>query len=219
MNNDYWLSRLVTIIVIFLFIVLAIAPSIHANISKSVMVSNQIEITTKICGIRGIKPHTVKLSQEEADELDALFDSIEVRLNGVKTRDEAVEIFNDAIIEFDNYGLLGDLSVKQVQKLVTGRFQNSRLIIPLERIYRKIHGPLDVEENLNCLVAGNTNNTAIMSILFPPFLFLFPKFEKLLRFIIIFDQIRPLFLLPVTLIEIIEGTGWVFTIGMNGTKY
>jgi len=38
----------------------------------------------------------------------------------VETRGEAEAIFKEAVVELDKYGLLGGLSVRQVQRLVTG---------------------------------------------------------------------------------------------------
>jgi len=65
------------------------------------------------------KKHTVQLTQEEADEVELLFDDIEQQLSKVETREEAEEIFKEAVVELDKYGLLGGLSVRQAQRLVT----------------------------------------------------------------------------------------------------
>ena len=92
-------------------------------------------------------------------------------------------------------------------------------------MYSRYTGTQGVDENINCLVAGCTNRTLFMASSFPFFMFIFSFFksfeqflEKILLFIIAFQQIRPLYLLPLTLIEINEGTGWLYTVGKNGTK-
>ncbi|UCD13830.1 MAG: hypothetical protein JSW60_09805, partial [Thermoplasmatales archaeon] len=54
---------------ILLFIGLAFAPSIHANISRASIDSELVEITTEVCGLNGGK-HTVKLTQEKAGEVE-----------------------------------------------------------------------------------------------------------------------------------------------------
>ncbi|EMR75079.1 hypothetical protein MBGDF03_00859 [Thermoplasmatales archaeon SCGC AB-540-F20] len=112
--------------VILLFIGVAFAPSINANVSKASIDSELVEITTEVCGINGVTPNTVLLSKEDAEEVEKLIDDIERRLDDVETREETEKIFNEAVVELDKYGLLGGLSVKQAQKLVTGGYQNRR---------------------------------------------------------------------------------------------
>ena len=93
--------------VIVLFLGLAIAPSINANVSRE---SELVAITTEICGLDGGK-HTVQLTQEEAKEVEQLIDDIERSLDEVETREEAGEVFNYAVVELDKYGLLGRLNI------------------------------------------------------------------------------------------------------------
>jgi len=70
------MKKLLAVGVIVLFIGLAIAPSINANISKAFVDSELVEITTEVCGINGVTPNTVSLSKEDAEEVEALFDSL-----------------------------------------------------------------------------------------------------------------------------------------------
>jgi hypothetical protein len=148
-----WKQR--TIFVVLLFCGLAFAPSIHANISKE---SELVEITTEVCGLPGQKPQTIQLSKSDADAVDKLFDEIKVKLDTVETREEAVEIFNDAIVELDKYGLLGGLSVEEAQKLVTGRFHNTEFSDIKEKFNtgnKQVPGEID---NLFCLMTGEANH-------------------------------------------------------------
>ena len=94
------MKKYLAVVVILLFIGLAFAPSIHANVSKEM-----VEFTTEICGLNGGK-QTVKLTQEEAEEVIQLFSSIEEQLNNTNSMEEAVEIFDEAIVELDRYGAL-----------------------------------------------------------------------------------------------------------------
>jgi len=149
------MRKLLVVGVIVLFLGLAIAPSINANISRAAIDSELVEISTEICGLNGGK-HTVSLSKEDADEVEKLIDDIERRLDNVETREETVEIFNEAIVELDKYGLLGDLSVKQAQKLVTGRYQDSRAMKISERFFSRLQ---QNTSNCFCLIAGATNGT------------------------------------------------------------
>jgi len=116
MNKKILIKKGLVVTVILLFIGLAFAPSINANVSKTSIDSELVEITTEICGLNGGK-HTVSLSKEDADEVDRLFDSIKEKLDKVETREESEEIFKEAVVELDKYGLLGGLSVKQAQRI------------------------------------------------------------------------------------------------------
>jgi len=148
----------IAVAIILLFIGLALAPSINANISKASVDSELVEFTTELCGLDGGK-HTVSLSKEEAEEVEQLIDSIKVRLDKVETREEAVEVFNEAVVELDKYGLLGGLSVKQAERLVAGRYQNSRVVKLLEKLCGEKPTTQGDYENQFCLIAGKTTYT------------------------------------------------------------
>jgi hypothetical protein len=141
-----------TIAVITLFIGVAVAPSISANVSKEALV----EFTTEVCGLNGWK-QIVKLTQEEAEEVEELIDSIRERLNATDTREEAEKVFKEVVVELDEYGLLGGLSVKQAQRLMTGGFQNSQVMKVLEKFYRE--NQVFYDENFLCLIVGQTDDT------------------------------------------------------------
>ena len=143
-----------TIFVVLLFCGLAFAPSIHANVSTE---EELVEVTTEFCGLG--KKHTVQLTQEQADELDQLFDEIKAALDNIETREEAVEIFDEAIVELDKYGLLGGLSIEQARKLVIGGYQNPKVMKLLEKIYNRKQGIFDENTNILCLIAGRTDRT------------------------------------------------------------
>ena len=67
------LKKEMVVAVILLFIGLAFAPSINANVSKASLDSELVEFTTEVCGFNGGK-HTVQLTKEEAGKLEQLFD-------------------------------------------------------------------------------------------------------------------------------------------------
>ena len=159
MKENNLIKKGVVVAVILLFIGLAFAPSINANISKD---SELVEITTEVSGIDGVEPYTVKLTTEEANEVDRLFDNILVRLNESKSREETVEIFNEAVVELDKYGLLGDLNIEQAQRLVTSGYQYPIDNEVFNRIHERIIMMLDENENALCLIAGKTAETRIV---------------------------------------------------------
>ncbi len=147
------MKKLLEVGVIVLFLGLAFAPSINADISKASVDSELVEITTEVCGINGGK-HTVQLTKEEANEVEKLFYTIERRLNEVERREEAVEIFEEAVVELDKYGLLGGLNVKNAQRLVTGFYYTQNF---QKKIIKPDKGELNSDEfhNSFCFVSGN----------------------------------------------------------------
>ena len=147
------LRKSLAVAVILLFIGVALAPSINANVVKD----DFVEFDVEFCGLG--KKHTISLTQQEADEVELLFDEIEQRLSQVETREEAEMIFNDAIVELDKYGFIGELSVEQAQRLVTGEYQNTNIIKLLERRYKYIGKDVEEDENILCLVSGETTYT------------------------------------------------------------
>ena len=150
--------------------------------------SGLAEFTTEVCGLPGQEPQTVQLTQEQADEVDRLFEDIRTQLDMVETREEAVEIFNEAIVELDRYGLLGGMSVKQAQRLITGGYDSTLI----DKIAGEIENVFIGETKLNlmCLIFGNTTRTLFAG----PFVWGFNSlFFKSLTF---FDTLSRILQLP-----------------------
>ena len=210
------MKHLLVVGVIGLFLGLACAPMINANVETE---SERVAITTEICGLGGGK-HTSYLTEEEAEEVKRLFENIRGRLNTTDSREEAEKIFKDAVVELDAFGLLGGMSVKQAQKLVTGRYQNTRII-------KKFGSMSDRNRNFSnsellCLTAGFATNSFIMG----PFSFLsllfLPPIGAGLTFI--------LYVFPIAVFGFMvfgdysigqhavyyPAEGWIRTIGLTG---
>ena len=158
MMKNKFIKKSLSIGIIILLIGIAVAPTINANVSRISVDSELVEFTTEVCGLNGGK-HTVSLSKEDALEVEQLIDDIERRLDKVETREEAEEIFKEAVLELDKFGLLGGLSVGQVKQMVTVNFQNYKLLKFLETLYQKNKGTIDGNMNLLCFIAGTTNGT------------------------------------------------------------
>jgi len=215
------MKKLLVVGVIVLFLGLAFAPSINASISKSFIDSELVEITTEVCGLKGGE-HTVSLSKEDALEVEKLIDDIKRRLDKVETREDAVEIFNEAVVELDKYGLLGGLSVKQAQRLVAGRYQNSRMMKLLEKLNPSTS---DKERNYLCLIAGKTDITIFEGRMFRLCSYIRSIFRRSF-FGNLLDGINPITLRSRIGLGInqvlwnmsLNANGWVHTIGINGVK-
>ena len=69
--------------------IIAVAIIVLASFSSAVskVASNEelVELDVEFCGLG--KKHTVQLTQQEADEVELLFDEIHERLNEVETRE------------------------------------------------------------------------------------------------------------------------------------
>ena len=201
------IKKCVAVGVILLFIGVAFGPSINATISKEM-----VEITTEVCGLNGEK-QTVKLTNEQVEEVEVLFDSIREQLNATETREEAEEIFRKAVVELDRYGLLGGLSVEQTQRLVTGGYQNPRMMNIMENMINS--GQEDNTSNVCCLVAGRTDNTLFVS---PRMRFFYPILDHwvfggsypLMELILEFanDQVKFMALMIFTLLRAMQ-VQWV----------
>ncbi len=140
--------------VVVLFLGIAFAPSITANVDNIQAETDFVEITSKIIGTKKGEEHTIKLTNEESIELDNLISDIKNKLDHSNSRVETVEIFNDTIVELDQYGLLGDMSVKEVQKLIDGGYNK---IGDITHIRNKLFDDSE-NSNSNCLFAGDTQD-------------------------------------------------------------
>jgi len=156
MNNEKCSFRKALVAaIVLLFVGVSVAPSINADINKALDENDFIEITIEVCGIKGINPHTVKLTKQEVNEVEDLFDDLKRKIEQANTKDEVIDILNVAIKELDKYDLLPDgISIKQAQSLVMGQHQNSKVFNLLEKVYKIQRKDFDDNENVLCLIAG-----------------------------------------------------------------
>ena len=140
-----------------LFIAIAFAPCINANISKTSVENELVEISIEICGIDWLQEHIIQLSEQDAIELEVLFDDMKLKLDNVNTKQETAKIFNDAVLLLSEFGLLpNDMSVEEVQHLVTN---SNHETISLNKINDKTQLGNSDDENFDCYIAGKTSNT------------------------------------------------------------
>ena len=130
------LYRFLVVGVIILFISVGIQPAI-ANVQQEDISKDYVNIKIDVCGLPLIKSDIIQLPREQALEIEDYLDFVNKRFEQVKSREEAKAILNDIVLELDEYGLLGGLSVRQAQRLVTGNFENSRIIKIFENLYGK----------------------------------------------------------------------------------
>ena len=88
------------------------------------------------------------------DETEKIFNDLKVKLNTVTTKQEALTLINEVIVELNEHGLLPKgMTVKRAQRLVTGCFLRSEHLRPYQNNNKNNFG------NSNCLVIGITNWT------------------------------------------------------------
>jgi len=158
-----WMKKSLVVSVILLFIGVAVAPSINQSIVTASQDDDLVEVTTQACGIQGYGDTTVKLTRQQYQDLEQYLVEFRARLNQTTTREEAIPIFKEAVVELDKYGLLPKgMSIEQAQKLVANGYEHQRNLQLIEKIYDKNPLPRSDVDNLFCLVAGKTNSNFIL---------------------------------------------------------
>jgi len=152
------MKSILTAGVILLFVGVTIASTINFQVVKASTDDDLVELTTQACGIKGYGDTTVKLTREQYQDLEQYLVEFRERLNQTTTREEAVPIFKDAVVELDKYGLLPKgMSVEKAQRLVTKSYnQQIRTLNSLDR---------DPDANYFCLVSGSTSQTVSIGFL------------------------------------------------------
>jgi len=225
------IKKVIVIGVIVLFLGVGVQPAI-ATIEHENIDTEYYDVNIEFCEFG--KNHTVQLTKQQLDELELLFDTIREQLNNTESIGETIQIYNEAIVELDNLGLLGGCSVRQVQELVTGEYQKPIFTQLMERMNDK--NQVDDNINIFCLIAGRTTRTFV----FPPSslvayrLFLFLDILENLRWYLFYYGFIRLCFAPLSPFTIGSGIslgtcsgwgyylfpaeGWINTNGLYGEK-
>jgi len=234
--------------IILLFVGVTIAPTINFQVVKASTDDDLVEVTTQACGIQGYKDTTVKLTREQYQNLEQYLVEFRARLNQTTTREEAIPIFKDAVVELDKYGLLPrGMSVEKAQKLVIEGykiFQDRDILNTLCNSNKRM-----LAENINilCYFTGQIDNSYVLTlrqrllfiplllieILLMPFFDVLPKLIKFIENLLDFIYFNVLSISPIGFNEWIcmgvfsgnwpysilhPSNGWINTIGLNGIK-
>ena len=165
MNNILW-KKSFTIGLSILFIGIAVAPTINFNTVKASQDDDLVEVTTQACGIKGYGNTTVKLTRSQYQDLESYLVEFRARLNQTSTREEAVPIFKEAVVELDKYGLLPKgMSVERAQRLVISRCFSQRS----GEFYKSVFGGNQNSENSNeyCIVSGKVTRAVCFGAFYP----------------------------------------------------
>lgn len=218
--------------IILLFLGVTIAPTINFNTVKASTDDDLIEVTTQACGIQGYKDTTVNLTRAQYQDLEEYLVQFQARLNQTTTREEALPLFKEAVIELHKYGLLPKgMSLTQAQKLMFGWS-------PQQIAKRFVKGISEKNQqtqkiNFLCLVAGQTtcttfDNIGALLVSFMPLLFnnFVGAIFRMQMFIILSlaCMTNPLAVMNRinlgyhTFFGNVSASGWMTTIGLLGMK-
>ena len=217
------MKKIHAVSVILLFIGVAVAPSINQSIVKASTDDDLVEVTTQACGITGFKDTTVKLTREQYQDLEQYLVEFRARLNQTSTREEAVPLFKDAVVELDKYGLLPKgMSVERAQRLVT-REKLNQLDISLGKHLKVVDNSTLI--NSKCLVFSLVEGICMQ---WPLLIWLglkvgfIPLFPDIFGLYFWFILLRSLFVpFGISLLSVMEisGDGTIHSFGRLGRVY
>ncbi len=229
------MKKLLVVGVIVLFLGLACAPSINANISRD---NELVEITTEICGLGGGK-HTAQLTKDEAEEVEQYLDSIKGKLNKAKTRVEIIAVFYEVIQNLNGWRVLPkSASVTQIQNFINEpiNFINDGSFNNFQTNEKQSGFP---KINFMCLISGKTNWTYFHSRLSALLYITIMLLARItIPFLFIISYIASIYLNHISnislgnqigfgyIVEDLEigevfrspAYGWIFTIGILGIR-
>ena len=155
------MKKLLVTTAILLLVGVAVAPSIYANIHPS-LDSELVEFTTEICGRPGIKPNKVRLSKDQAAEIDRLFENMKSKLTNVETREATIEIFKDTIVELEKYRLIETSAIQRLQQLIYRWCQHPKTTTSLWK--NPTQYPVNEYSNYFCFISGETTTTKLVGL-------------------------------------------------------
>jgi len=139
------MKKLLVVGVILLFLGLACAPSINANIKKPLLEKGLFEVSSQTYGIKDSKPNQVLLTNRQYSEVKDFLSSIENRFESANTEDEFISCLDDALVVLNRYKLLPDgMNLSSAYEFVFSPFHekigSSEDIIPFSWMFLNITG-------------------------------------------------------------------------------
>jgi len=194
-------------------------------------------IASTVVSVSGTVP-TEDSSQSQYSQAMKILNTAKIKLDAVKTKQEALAVVKEIIVELNGHGLLPKgMSIRQAQRLITIGFLMSELVQPFQSNYENNSG------NTNCLVIGIANGTyfrpypaLVMDIPFLYNLVFNSSLHNITQFLTLpysFRVLQPLKLGPYAYVgsrfKLVEygnttedliqsSSGWVWTSGSNGFK-
>jgi hypothetical protein len=198
---------------ILLFIGVSVAPSINHSVVTASQDDDLVEVTTQAYGIKGYGDTTVKLTREQYQDLEQYLVGFRARLNQTSTREEAITIFKEAVVELDKYGLLPKgMNVEQGQQLF-------RTMYRMQNIMNIVKKSINDDVNAFCLFAAliyRASEWSICMIIAGLLMSLLPSHLIILYLLLFYSMWKPL-----RFMNVILNFGHIvyfFSIGLKGIQ-
>jgi len=146
MRRNPMATKLLSVGIIFLFILIAVASGITAAPTQK----DTVRFTVELCG--SDTNYTVDLTAQQAHDLYKVFDDVKHQLTTIKTREQTQPIFTKALQRLSAIGVLNGPTLTQAEDLVLPHHDTQ----PLKNTS---HTDLALAGNSLCSIAGNVSNT------------------------------------------------------------
>jgi hypothetical protein len=162
MQNYSLLSKGLAVGIILLFVGVALIPSINYNSVNATPEDDMVKFTIEAYGIPGLKPQTVILTKHQANKVEDVLNQIKRDLDNTTTKEETLAIFDHAVVDLDEFGLLDSMSVEEVQRLVKRGYPNLQTM----NLYKDRYCENQIlnDSNFFCLIAGEAKETRLLSL-------------------------------------------------------
>lgn len=162
--------------IIFLFIGIAIAPSVTSIEFSKTKTSNSddlVEITVELCKTDGIEEHQIFITEEQGEELENLFQGFKEDLDNAKSRKETVRLYSDMVVLLDEIGLLPESSsCEEVQQLVTSekslsspeKIKSRKYLNMVFERFKDKNSKQHFLKNSFCQISARTTETILQSL-------------------------------------------------------
>jgi hypothetical protein len=217
---------------LLLFLGVAVAQGNNGVIRQEIPDDKLVMFSTEVCGFPGLKPQTLRLTKQQASEIELIFDNIKDRLETISSRTEACVVFDEAVIELNTSGLLPKgISIEQAQKLVVNGYSQEQEIFSIFEKGSNKNSLQDLYNTFFCLVAGVVHDgyavgivymvgmiLLLLSVFPSPFAFLFGNSLVLLlgMSLVGISSLISIFS-PVALMQQIQiHSGNITTVGLGG---
>ncbi|GAG58708.1 unnamed protein product [marine sediment metagenome] len=154
MKKNPLVKRGLAIGIILLFISIIFIPSINFTVVRASNDGALVQVTIQAYGIKGFENTTVILTKQQYQNIEQCLDEFQTRLKQTSTRDKAIPLFKEALIQLNQNGLLpNEMDVVQAQKLVVEAYSKYNELPIFENIFHE-NNLQENQHNLFCFVSG-----------------------------------------------------------------
>ena len=145
------MKKLLTLGIVLLFIGVAFAPSLFADVGTISKQQELVEYIVEFYGLENQDNLKGVLTKDKADRLNSLFNELESDLNNATSEFETITILNSCIDELNTLGFIVDNDVEEFHRIIKGLNKE-----------QMINSSDDKDINYDCLIIGRTTNTRFL---------------------------------------------------------